>query len=165
MKFLFSLSFLKATPKTYGSSQAEDWLQTIAVTYTTAVATQILWQTAPGWNWTWTSTSTQAPEVGFLTHCTTAGTLKFSFSKWRYFLLLLTMYVPNFPRIWEISQNTLVVDHVFLKMATVKCIPFHMLLLHCEVNNPPLMVGFVFLLHFAGWWTFVNASAGKMWQK
>ena len=66
---------------------------------------------------------------------------KFSSFKWRYFLFLLTIYVSNFPRIWEIPQNTLVVDRIFPKIAAVKYTPSHMLLLQCDINNPPLRGG------------------------
>ena len=52
------------------------------------------------------------------------------------FLFLLTLFVPSFPRMWEIPQNTLVID-IFLKTTIVKYIPSHVLLFQCGMNNLP----------------------------
>ena len=65
-----------AAPTAYGSSQSRDWIQAVAVSYATAVATDgsfnLLHQAG---GQTHTSAVTQTTAVRFLTYCATVGTL------------------------------------------------------------------------------------------
>ena len=74
--FVFVLIFI-AAPSAYGNSQARDWIQATAAVHAAAMATH--WILNP-LAWTGVGTcataATQATAVGFLTHLTTAGTLK-----------------------------------------------------------------------------------------
>ena len=58
----------------YGSSWAKDWIPAAAVTYDAATATLDPQPTAQDKDHTHTPAATGAAAVGFLTHCTIAGT-------------------------------------------------------------------------------------------
>ena len=58
-----------ATPTAYGSSQARNWIQDIAVTYVRSFN-----PLPQARNQTHAFTETQATALRFLTHCTTVGT-------------------------------------------------------------------------------------------
>ena len=67
--------FLSPTPEARESSQARDWIRAAASTYATATAMLDPLTHCPGArDWTHAPTTTWTTVVGFLTHCTTAGT-------------------------------------------------------------------------------------------
>ena len=73
---LLLMLLLMAESKSYGSSQARDWIQATAVNFATAAATQepLTYCPKPTKDWTFTSPETWAATVGFLAHCATIET-------------------------------------------------------------------------------------------